>query len=167
MPSNRHPSSLTDSAQPKHPRKIGRLLTDPCPGPRRRLTGNLTDHPPACPRRPTEPSQHPSKPAQPKPPHPAPPKTSPGGGPPTRPLEKIHPTSRKRTPVKPCTAPSKSRSRRPTPRQKRPSNQPTPQVYVIITQKSSIHMPRSYQHEYTRSRPISEVKQSWARLVLR
>lgn len=28
-------------------------------------------------------------------------------------------------------------------------------------------MPRSYHSEYTRSRPISEVKQSWARLVLR
>ena len=28
-------------------------------------------------------------------------------------------------------------------------------------------MPRSYQHEYTRSRPISEVKHVWARLVLR
>ena len=30
-----------------------------------------------------------------------------------------------------------------------------------------LSMPRSYQHEHTRSRPISEVKHVWARLVLR
>ena len=32
---------------------------------------------------------------------------------------------------------------------------------------TQVNMPRSYQHEYTRSRPISEVKHVWARLVLR
>ena len=31
----------------------------------------------------------------------------------------------------------------------------------------NVSMPRSYHSEYTRSRPISEVKQGWAGLVLR
>ena len=167
MPLNRLPTNLADGAQPKRPRKIAQLLRAPCRGPRRRLTSTLTDHPPACPRRPTETPPPPSNPNQPKPAHPAPPQPSPGGGPPTRPLKKSTPQARKCTPVKPCTAPSKSPSRRPAPRQKRPSNQPSRHLHLMVTQKCFIYMPRSYQHEYTRSRPISEVKHVWARLVLR
>lgn len=37
----------------------------------------------------------------------------------------------------------------------------------MVSLSAHISMPRSYQHEHTRSRPISEVKHVWARLVLR